>query len=123
MDNTSEFLNKLDELSLELKKLSNRDKNSQKEIAKNALDNVDNIDKTIYAIYQLIKEKDILADKNQFLTNKNHVFSLMGKNQNGFKMRIEIEALKCYKDKLLNSRKEWLLVAEANLEKNKIKAI
>jgi hypothetical protein len=109
MNNESEFLNKLDELSLELKKLSNRDKKlnttTEREIAKNALDNIDEIDKTLLVLDQLIKEKDILATKIQIT----------------YKIQIEIEALKCYKDKLLNARKEWILVAETNLKKIKPK--
>lgn len=99
-----EFLNKLDELSIELKKLSDRDKIDNRQMAKNALDNVDDIDRTIVVIDQLIKEKDM-------------------PNIKIFKTQIEIDALKCYKEKLLSARKEWISIAERNIQKNVVKNV
>ena len=103
---TEEFFDKLDELSIELKKLSDRDKSNhfkkdtnidKKQIVRDALDKIENVDKTIYIIDGLIKEKTSLKHKN-------------------IKTQIELDSLMCYKNELQRSRSEWLSVAESNLQ-------
>ena len=109
---TERFFDKLDELSLELKKLSERDKSKTKidktQIAKDALDKIEDIDRTINIIDGLINEKLCILKPN---TNNN------------VRTEIELSSLKCYKNELMRSRAEWILVAENNLSSQKINTL